>query len=89
MPHKHAFEEGRLPGIYCSGVKRDGTECLKMLAADTGGLYVVRRDQLVLVVEGIHSIRCPVCGTNNAVAPTAPQPALTVVHEERNGVIAS
>jgi hypothetical protein len=88
MPHKHAFEDNRLPGIYCSGIK-DGMPCQKMLAADTGGLFVVRRDQMVLVVERIHSIRCPVCGSNNIVPQTYPHSALLVPHDERNSAIAS
>lgn len=80
MPHKHAFPEGRLPGIYCSGHLPNGEPCQKMLAADTAGLYVLRRDQMVVVVERVVSIRCPVCFTDNTVVPTSPQPALVVAY---------
>lgn len=78
MPHKHAWPGDRPPGIYCSGTLSNGEPCRKMLAADTAGLFVLRRDQLVAVVERVISVTCPVCGQNNQVTPTSPQPALVI-----------
>lgn len=62
MVHKHAAKDSGDQVVLCGG-------CHLLIAARVAGLIVVRRGAFELVAEGVHSLRCHRCGTNNTLEP--------------------